>query len=282
MSTSTKDRRSSSMRRRWSGLAAGVVLLIAALLPAASANATAGHGATKPTVVLVHGAWADGSSWNGVVQRLQHEGYPVRVPPNPLRSLATDSATIADFLSTITGPIILVGHSYGGAVITNAATGNPNVRALVYVDAFLPQQGETVFSLTGPDSALAVPPETVFDFVPYPGGPAADVDLYLKESTFLTTFANLVEPDTARLLYAAQRPFALSAGSELSGMPAWATIPSWDLIGTRDLIIPAAQQRFMAERAGATISTVKGGHLALVSRPGAVASLITKVARRVG
>jgi pimeloyl-ACP methyl ester carboxylesterase len=118
--------------------------------------------------------------------------------------------------------------------------------------------------------------------VPYPGGPAGDVDLYLKESTFLTTFANLVEPDTARLLYAAQRPFALGAGSELSGVPASATIPSWDLIGTQDLIIPAAQQRFMAERAGATISTVKGGHLALVSRPGAVASLITKVARRVG
>jgi pimeloyl-ACP methyl ester carboxylesterase len=279
MSTATKrERESRPYRRRWSVVAAAV-LITAAVLPGAAADASAAHNFTKPTVVLVHGAWADGSSWSGVVERLQHDGYPVRVPPNPLRSLPGDSATIAGFLSTIAGPIVLVGHSYGGAVITNAATGNANVKALVYVDAFLPEQGETVLPLAGADSALAVPPETVFDFVPYAGGPPGDIDLYLKENVFLKSFANGVRPQTARLLYAGQRPFALSAGNEASGVPAWATIPSWDLIGTKDLIIPAAQQRFMAERAGAKISTVNGGHLALVSNPGAVTDLITKVAK---
>jgi pimeloyl-ACP methyl ester carboxylesterase len=277
MSTTTDRRR---RFRRWAVTAAALLTTVA-ILPVASANATT-HRPAKPTVVLVHGAWADGSSWSGVAQRLEREGYPVRIPPNPLRSLTDDSATIADFLSTIAGPVVLVGHSYGGAVITNAATGNPNVKALVYVDAFLPLQGETVLPLAGAQSALAVPPQTVFDFVPYPGGPAGDVDLYLKESTFLTSFANGVRPQTAQLLYDGQRPFALSAGNEASGVPAWATIPSWDLIGTQDLIIPAAQQRFMAERAGARISTVNGGHLALVSHPDAVAALITKVARQVG
>jgi pimeloyl-ACP methyl ester carboxylesterase len=265
--------------RWWSVAAALAVTLAVALAPGASANAGGGNAA-KPTIVLVHGAWADGSSWNGVTERLLNEGYQVRVPPNPLRSVAGDSATVAAFLSTITGPIVLVGHSYGGAVITNAATGNPNIKALVYVDAFLPAQGETVFALAGPDSALAVDPATVFDFVPNPGGPPGDVDLYLKQSVFLTQFANGVKPGTARLLYATQRPWALSAGNEPSGVPAWQTIPSYALIGTKDLIIPPAEQRFMAERAGARIATVNAGHLGLVSNPGAVANFITKAARR--
>jgi pimeloyl-ACP methyl ester carboxylesterase len=273
--------RSTIPRTRWWSIAAAVaVLLAASLLPGASANATAAHGAAKPTIVLLHGAWADGSSWNGVTQRLLDDGYQVRVPPNPLRSLAGDTATVAAFLSTLTGPIVLVGHSYGGTVITNAATGNPNVKALVYVDAFIPAEGETAFTLAGPDSALAVDPTTVFDFVPNPGGPAGDVDLYLKRDVFMTSFANRVQPRTAELLYAAQRPFTLSAGNEPSGVPAWKTIPSWALIGTKDLIIPPAEQRFMAERAGARISTVNGGHLALVSNPGSVADLIKKVARQ--
>jgi pimeloyl-ACP methyl ester carboxylesterase len=271
--------RSTSPRSRWWSVAAAAVLLLAvSLVPGASASATTAH-APKPTVVLVHGAWADGSSWNGVTQRLLHEGYPVRVPPNPLRNLTTDSATIADFLATIAGPIVLVGHSYGGAVITNAATGNPNVKALVYVDAFLPEQNEGVFPLAGADSALAADPTTLFDFVPYPNAPDNDVDLYLKKSLFLTSFANGVNPETAQLLYAGQRPLALSAGSTPSGVPAWKTIPSWDLIGTKDLIITPTAQRFMASRAGAKISTVNGGHLALVSHPGAVADLVTKAAK---
>jgi pimeloyl-ACP methyl ester carboxylesterase len=201
------------------------------------------------------------------------------VPPNPLRSLPGDSATIASFLSTIAGPIVLVGHSYGGAVITNAATGNPNVKALVYVDAFAPKAGETIFPLSGADSALAVDPATVFDFVPYPGAPAGDVDLYLKRGVFLASFANGVPADTASLLYATQRPIAFSAGNEPSGTPAWETIQSWYLIGTQDKIITPVQQRFMAQRAGAHVVEVRAGHLSLISHPEAVTKLIITAAQ---
>jgi pimeloyl-ACP methyl ester carboxylesterase len=248
-----------------------------------TASADAAHAkpsaGPKPTVVLVHGAWADGSGWNDVVKRLLHDGYPVRVPPNPLRSLSGDSATVAGFLSTIPGPIILVGHSYGGAVITNAATGNKNVKALVYVDAFAPAQGEIIFPLAGADSALAVDPTTVFDFVPYPGGPAGDVDLYLKQNVFFTSFANGVPMAKASLLYASQRPLTLSAGNQPSGVPAYQSIPSWYLVGTKDKIITPAQQRFMAHRAGATTVEVSSGHLAMITRPDAVERLINNAFR---
>ena len=267
--------------RFWLATIASVVLAATFSLAGASASAAPqGQAQPKPTVVLVHGAWADGSSWNGVVERLQHDGYPVRVPPNPLRSLPGDSATIASFLATIAGPIVLVGHSYGGAVITNAATGNANVKALVYVDAFAPEQGETVLPLSGSGSALAVDPTTVFDFVPYPGAPAGDIDLYLKQNLFLHSFANGVPTRTAQLLYAAQRPLALSAGNEPSGAPAWKTIPSWYVLGTADNIITPSQQLFMAHRAKSTIVRVNAGHLSMVSHPDDVADVITRAAHQ--
>ena len=138
---------------------------------------------TQPTIVLVHGAWANGSSWNGVIRRLQREGYNVDAPPNPLRGLTSDSTYLASFLKTVTGPIILVGHSYGGAVITNAATGNPNVKALVYVDGFIPAQGDTVLGLAGamPGSTLA-DPDTAFNFVPFTDAAGSDTDLFVKPS----------------------------------------------------------------------------------------------------
>ncbi len=261
------------------------IVLLSLLIPtqvASAAGSSGGPGRTKPTIVLVHGAWADGSGWSGVVERLQRRGYPVRVPPNPLRSLPGDSATVADFLSTLTGPIVLVGHSYGGAVITNAATGNAAVKALVYVDAFAPEQGETVFPLAGADSALAVDPTTVFDFVPYPGAPTGDVDLYLKQTVFLESFANGIPERKALVLYATQRPITFSSGNQPSGVPAWKTIPSWYLIGTQDKIIPPAQQRFMAERAHARIEEAKAGHLAMVSRPDAVTDIILSAVRATG
>ncbi len=261
------------------------IVLLSLLIPtqvASAAGSSGGPGRTKPTIVLVHGAWADGSGWSGVVERLQRRGYPVRVPPNPLRSLPGDSATVADFLSTLTGPIVLVGHSYGGAVITNAATGNAAVKALVYVDAFAPEQGETVFPLAGADSALAVDPTTVFDFVPYPGAPTGDVDLYLKQTVFLESFANGIPERKALVLYATQRPVTFSSGNQPSGVPAWKTIPSWYLIGTQDKIIPPAQQRFMAERAHARIEEAKAGHLAMVSRPDAVTDIILSAVRAAG
>ncbi|HEV8568169.1 MAG TPA: alpha/beta hydrolase [Actinoplanes sp.] len=261
------------------------IVLLSLLIPtqvASAAGSSGGPGRTKPTIVLVHGAWADGSGWSGVVERLQRRGYPVRVPPNPLRSLPGDSATVADFLSTLTGPIVLVAHSYGGAVITNAATGNAAVKALVYVDAFAPEQGETVLPLAGADSALAVDPTTVFDFVPYPGAPTGDVDLYLKQTVFLESFANGIPERKALVLYATQRPITFSSGNQPSGVPAWKTIPSWYLIGTQDKIIPPAQQRFMAERAHARIEEAKSGHLAMVSHPDAVTDLILSAVRATG
>jgi pimeloyl-ACP methyl ester carboxylesterase len=260
-----------------------VLTLFAAVIPSQAASAGSGSGHhPKPTVVLVHGAWADGSSWNGVTQRLLKAGYPVRVPPNPLRSLTKDSQTLADFLSTITGPVVLVGHSYGGAVITNAATGNANVKALVYVDAFAPEAGETIFPLVGADSALAVPdPSTVFDFAPYPDAPDGDADLYLNHTTFLTSFATGVPAATAELLYATQRPLAFSAGNQASGVPAWKTIPSWYLLGTQDKVITPAAQLSMAQRAGSHIVRVRAGHLSLVSHPRETADLIITAAGHV-
>lgn len=261
-------------------VAALLAVALSAILPAT--GATAGnkhHPAPKPTIVLVHGAWADGSSWSDVGDRLLRAGYTVRIPPNPLRNLITDGQTIADFLSTISGPIVLAGHSYGGAVITQAATGNPNVKALVYEDAFAPDQGEPIFPLAGADSALNVDPATVFDFVPYPGAPAGDVDLYLKQATFLGPFAAGVPQMRARSLYTFQRPLTLSAGFTPSGVPAWKTIPSWYVLGTQDQIITPAAQRFMAERAGARITEVRAGHLALITRPDVVTKVILQAAQ---
>jgi pimeloyl-ACP methyl ester carboxylesterase len=244
----------------------------------AAAPAAASHGA-RPTVVLVHGAWADSSSWTDVIIGLQRDGYTVLAPPNPLRSLSGDAAYLRAFLATVPGPIVLVGHSYGGAVITNAATGNPNVRALVYVDAFAPDEGQFVFGLTGADSALAAPPETLFDLRPYPGAPAGDADIYLKPAVVRQSFAPDVPRRTQAVIAATQRPITFTAGSEPSGVPAWRTIPSWYLLGTQDKIITPAAQRSLAEHAHSHIVPVRASHVSLISHPGAVESLVVTAAR---
>ena len=259
-----------------------IPLIILALLvvPASVAFGSSSNASNivKPSVVLIHGAWADGSSWSRVVSLLQTHGYTVYVPPNPLRGLASDSAYIASFLQTITGPIILVGHSYGGAVITNAATGNPNVKALVYVDAFAPDQGESLASLSSvpppagqSPSCLSGDPTQVFNFVPLTGG---DVDLYVKPSLFPSCFANDLPPNEGAVLASTQRPFALTALPQPSGVPAWKTIPSFYLVGTIDNVIPPFAQLFMAQRASATIVQVRGSHLVMISHPTAVVGLI--------
>src|SRR5213593_4489249 len=239
----------------------------------------------KPSIVLVHGVWADGSSWSRVVGLLQVQGYTVYVPPNPLRGLTSDSAYIASFLQTITGPIILVGHSYGGAVITNAATGNPNVKALVYVDAFAPDQGESLASLSSvpppagqSPSCVSGDPTQVFNFVPLTGG---DVDLYVKPSLFPSCFANDLPAKEGAVLASAQRAFALTALPQPSGVPAWKTIPSFYLVGTIDNVIPPFAQLFMAQRAQATIVQVRAGHLSMISHPAAVTDLIDQAAQTV-
>ncbi|MEV4352365.1 alpha/beta hydrolase [Actinoplanes sp. NPDC049596] len=256
-------------------LLAAVALLALAAGPASSAAARP----PKPTVVLVHGAWADASSWNKVIPRLLADGYPVVAPANPLRSLSGDAASIRAYLQTVPGPVVLVGHSYGGAVITNAATGLSNVKALVYVNAFAPDQGESPLALAGPDSALSADPTTVFDFVPATLPPTATTDLYLKRSTVFTSFATgLSNPDKA-LVAATQRPAAFGGLADTSGTPAWRTIPSWYLIGTKDVIIPAGVQRTMARRAGSTVTEYNAGHLGLMSDPRTVTAGIERAAR---
>lgn len=282
--------------------AAALALVTAALLPSGSATAqsssaaaptTAAPGITlsqttdarataprtaKPTIVLVHGAWADASSWTGVAARLQKAGYTVLAPPNPLRSLLGDADYLRAFLSTIDGPVVLVGHSYGGAVITNAATGNPNVKALVYVDAFAPAQGETVNSLVGQGSALTADPTTLFDVRPYLPAPAGDADAYLKPVVFTTSFAQDLPRGRALLLAVTQRPITLLAGSQPSGNPAWSTIPSWYLLGTKDKIITPAAQLAMARRAGSHIVKVRASHVSLITHSHATEMLIVQAA----
>lgn len=261
---------------------------IAALLALPIAASAAGHHhhrtlPAKPTIVLVHGAWADGSSWDGVVKVLQGEGYTVDVPPNPLRGLAADSAYLKDYLTTISGPVVLVGHSYGGAVITDAATGDSNVKALVYVDAFIPDKGESVMdllTLKNPNEP-GLDPKALFNFVPFPDAPTGVADLYLKPQVLPGALANDLPASEAAVLAATQRPIASNALVEKSGTPAWKAIPSWDVIGTEDHIIPPPLQEFMAKRAGAHVTDVKASHLSLVSHPKVVAGVIATAARHV-
>ena len=253
--------------------------------PTSAGSATAGaataHGGSKPTVVLVHGAWADSGSWDQVVARLQRQGYTVIAFANPLRGLPDDSAYLAAFLGTISGPIVLVGHSYGGTVITNAATGNTNIKALVYVDAFIPAQGETLGQLAGtpPGSCVLGPPTEIFDLRPIPGAPPEVVDAYVKQSLFPSCFANDLPAKQAAVLAATQRPISTVTLGQPSGPPAWAEIPSWALVGTVDRVILPATQLFMAERADARIVKVKASHLSMISQPGAVTGLIVAADR---
>jgi pimeloyl-ACP methyl ester carboxylesterase len=228
----------------------------------------------RPTIVLMHGDWADASSWNEVIAPLQDRGFTVVAPPNTLRGPSQDAPYLASYLQAISGPIVLVAHSYGGFVATNAATGNPNVKALVFIDAFAPDEGETIIDLTGGTTSCIT--DSAFNVVPIAGG----VDLYLRWEAnppyagFLACFANGVDKGTARLLAAGQRPAAGGQFFEPSGPPAWKAIPSWSLIGTLDNVIPADLQEAMSERAGAHITRVKAGHLTPITRPGSVVRVI--------
>jgi len=238
-----------------------------------------------PTIVLVHGAWADGSSWNAVASALRGRGHTVFTPPNLLRGVGVDAPYISSFVAQrTTGPVVLVGHSYGGFVITNAATGGGDVRALVYVDAFVPDEGETVFAiLGGSGSALDVPdPTTVLDLAAYPGAPEGDLEAFLKADTVHTAFAQDLPESDRWLIVESQRPITLSANTTPSAAAGWKTLPSWAVVGTEDLVIPAATQQRMAERAGATITTVAASHVSMVSAPQAAIDAIIAAADAVG
>jgi pimeloyl-ACP methyl ester carboxylesterase len=273
-----------------------LTLLASLLLPGASsatspaaapATALAGerHGTPtpQPTVVFVHGAFADASGFAASIEALQRAGYPVLAPPNPLRGLTTDSENLRLFLSTVTGPLILVGHSYGGAVITNAATGNANVRALVYVAAYALTEGESVAdanSLGGGHSNLLanIDPHPIPGVNPAPP-PDGDLDAYIKLDSFRAIFAADVPKATAAVMAATQRPAAISSLVTPSGVPAWETIPSWYLVASKDKAIPPEAERAMAARAGSTTVEIRSSHAAMVSNPRAVTSLVLAAVR---
>jgi len=255
-----------------------LVALVASLVLGPAAQAAPAEG--KPTVVLVHGAFADGSSWAGVASRLAADGYSVVAAANPLRSVKGDAAYVGALLSAIPGPVVLVGHSYGDAVISAAAAGKPNVRALVYVAAFEPAPGESSLALSGkfPGSTLggALSPPVAL--------PSGGVDLYIDQAKFPHQFAADVPPTQARAMAAAQRPITQAALVEPQADAAWQALPSWTIYGDADQNIPPAAMAFMAERAKSKRTVVVKGasHVVMVSHPDEVAALIEEAARQGG
>jgi pimeloyl-ACP methyl ester carboxylesterase len=233
--------------------------------------------AQKPTVVLVHGAWADASSWNGVIQLLHRQGYTVIAAANPLRSLKGDAASVNALVRGVSGPVVLVGHSYGGSVITEAAEGLDNVKALVYVAGYAPDSGESVITLTGRfpgstvEAALAQP-------VPLAEG---GVDLYIQQGKFHAQFAADVPAAVGDLLGAEQRPVTQAALTDANSVAGWKTLPSWFIYGTGDLAIPPAAHAFMANRANSRKTVVVSGasHVLMVTHPDEVAALIEQAAQ---
>ncbi|MFH8635407.1 alpha/beta fold hydrolase [Streptomyces lydicus] len=262
--------------RRAHVIAAGCAM---ALCTTVAAPAAADGGTTtataKPTIVLVHGAFADASSWNRVVERLERHGYTVIAPANPLRGLYNDSTYIASVLDSIKGPMVLVGHSYGGALISSAAAGNPRVKSLVYVAALMPDVGENGMSL-----AARFPSEldTATKSVPYRAGGLSGTDLYLKPDRLHQVFAADLPESTTRLMAVTQRPAATTAFSEKAKVAAWKHIPSWFLVAKQDKTINPDQERFEAKRAGSHTVEIDSSHVAMIAHPEAVTDLVLQAA----
>ena len=234
----------------------------------------------KPTIVLVHGAFADASSWNGVIERLQQQDYTVIASANPLRGVTADSAYTASLLNQIDGPVLLVGHSYGGVVITNAASSAPNVVGLVYVAAFAPDEGEALGAVApeSKDSVLnsALAPKQY----PSNGGTAAEFSI--NPAKVREAFAGDLPDKDIALIAATQRPISELAFSDVNGPPAWKRLPSWAVVATGDKAVGADLARSMAQRAGATITEVEGSHVIMISQPQAVTDVIMEALARVG
>jgi pimeloyl-ACP methyl ester carboxylesterase len=232
---------------------------------------------SKPAVVLVHGAWADASCWNGVIVRLRAAGYTVYAPPNPLRGLASDAASIAGLLTHIGGPVVLVGHSYGGSVVSVASASSDNVKALVYIGAFVPDTGESILGLLG---AYPPPPTDLFTPVPLPSG---DVDLYFTPKYYAAVFATGVPEKLSSIMAVTQRPVTAAAVNEAAPPDlGWKTLPSWYVLGDRDEAIPPSLQRMMAERAKAIVTHVDAGHPSMIEHPEATVAAIVAACEGVG
>jgi pimeloyl-ACP methyl ester carboxylesterase len=234
--------------------------------------------ATKPTVVLVHGAFADSSSWNDVIAQLRADGYPMIGVANPLRALHSDAEFLRTVLDSVEGPIVIAGHSYGGSVMSEAADGHPNVKALVYIASFLLEEGESTAELAAkfPGGELGPALQPV-PFVTPDGGNATD--LYIQQDKFHEVFAADVTPEIASLMAVTQRPIVTDALEGKATRTAWKTIPSWTMITLQDLAIPADSMRFMAARAKSHAVEIDASHAVTVSQPRAVAELIDQAAR---
>jgi pimeloyl-ACP methyl ester carboxylesterase len=233
---------------------------------------------TTPTVLLVHGAFADAGSWSGVIAELQEQGIPVIAPPNPLRGLASDAAYVASVAAQIDGPVVLVGHSYGGALITVAGT-TENVVGLVYVAAYVLEEGESLGELQGRFPLSPLVGSLKQWTYPVPGGEPA-VEVTIAEDAFPSVFAADVPADVTKVLAASQRPLAAAAFEETAAAAAWKTKPSWALVAAADEAINPEVERFGAKRAGATVVELEGAsHAVAVSRPKEVADLIREAVR---
>lgn len=257
-----------------------VSVAMAMIVPFSAANAQGGETAEveRATIVLVHGAFAESGSWNGVIERLRADGYTVIAAPNPLRGVKSDAESVAGVINAVNAPVVLVGHSYGGPVITETAAHTRNVKAMVYVAAFAPEVGETSFELTGkfPGATLgsALAPPVIL--------PDGTKDLYIEQAKFADQFAADVPGPQAALMAATQRPVTEAALNEKTATASWKSIPSYFIYGTADLNIPAATHAFMAKRAGSKKTVVVPGasHVVMTSNPSAVADLIEEAATK--
>ncbi|MFE5309570.1 alpha/beta fold hydrolase [Isoptericola sp. NPDC056573] len=280
----------SSLAIRSRRVVAALITVLVAVLGLAPLTASAGPSAApaavaegrptapRPTVVLVHGAFADSSGWTVVAERLLDDGYPVLSFSNPLRGVAHDAEYLRQFLSTVDGPIVLVGHSYGGAVITNAATGNDQVKSLVYVAGYALDEGESVAAA----NALGGGHTDVIDHLvlrPFPGAGEGNADAYIDPEWYPRLFAQDLPRRLAETMAGAQRPGALASLVEPSGEPAWRSVPSWYIVAKDDRIIPPEAERAMAKRAGATTVEIRASHSVMISHPLQVLRVIKAAAR---
>jgi pimeloyl-ACP methyl ester carboxylesterase len=246
-----------------------LIFVSAALMNGAAAQSG------KPTVVLVHGAFAESSSWNGVVAELLADGYPVLAAANPLRGLKSDADYVSSVVKSLQGPVVLVGHSYGGSVISNVH-GDGKVKAHVYVAAFALEQGESTVEMSNRFPGGTLGPTLAAPVALADGGK----DLYIQQDKFNAQFAADVPAQDAKLLAATQRPISETALGERSGAPAWKSVPSWHIYGDADKNIPPAAMKFMAERAGSkeTVVLKDASHVPMVSQPKAIAAIIKRAA----